>query len=109
MKHRTLRRRYGRAKGTGWASGRQPSHVEIWADGKPLVVAKTGSKWTVTVMGSPVVKSSNGLTFAGRAGYVEGLAPEKFKSKGDADHVAHVIGRYMLSLGDFVDTYVEHV
>ena len=109
MRRAALRRRYGRAKGAGWASGRPPSHAEIWADGKPITVAKAGNKWTVTVMGAPVVTGAGGLTFAGRAGHVEGLAPEKFKSKGDADHVAHMVGRYMLNLGDFVDTYVEHV
>ena len=98
------------APASGWTAGKRPSHAEIWADGKPITVAKSGRKWIVTVMGRPVVNgSSGGLTFEGRAGYVDGLAPARFDSKGDADSVAHKIGRYMLNLGDFVHTYVEYV
>lgn len=33
--------------------------------------------------------------------------PERFKTKGDARHVAHKFGRYVLDLGDFASTYVE--
>jgi hypothetical protein len=95
---------------SGWASGKRPSHTEIWADGKPITVARSGRKWTVTVMGRPVVAGpSGGLTFEGRANYVDGLKTARFDSKGDADSVAHKIGRYMLDLGDFVYTYVEYV
>src|ERR1700677_2265760 len=51
---------------SGWTSGKRPSHAEIWADGKPITVAKSGRKWTVTVMGRPVVNGpSGGLTFEG--------------------------------------------
>jgi hypothetical protein len=104
------RRTVHAAPTSGWTSGKRPSHAEIWADGKPIIVARSGRKWTVTVIGRPVVNGpSGGLTFEGRADYVDGLAPARFNSKGDADYVAHKIGRYMLNLGDFVHTYVEYV
>lgn|GEM_PF-6582937 len=108
---RQMRRQTVHAAPTsGWTSGKRPSHAEIWADGKPITVAKSGRKWTVTVMGRPVVNgASGGLTFEGRSDYVDGLTQARFNSKGDADSVAHKIGRYMLNLGDFVHTYVEHV
>lgn len=103
-----MRRRYGRAKsGGGWVGGR-PSHLQIWANGKPIVVSKVSGGWTVSVMGSPIVRGPNGLSFQGRAGWSEGLPVEKFKTKDTADGVAHQVGRYMLDLGDMVFTYVEH-
>lgn len=60
------------------------------------VHSKIDARWPqgglVAVSRSP----TGGLDFGG--------APASF-SKGDAEHVAHRIGRYMLELGDFVDTY----
>ncbi len=108
MKARALHRRYGRAAAkAGWIGGRRPSHAEIWANGKPLAIAKVGRGYVVSVMGNPVVRGPEGLTFKGRVGDVTGLEPEKFKTKDDARHVAHRIWRYMFDLGDFVTTYVE--
>ena len=107
---RQVRRQTAHAPTTGWTSGKRPSHAEIWANGKPITVARSGRKWTVTVMGRPVVSGpSGGLTFKGRVDYIDGLTPVPFNSKADADSVAHKIGRYMLNLGDFVHTYVEYV
>jgi hypothetical protein len=109
MKHRALRRRYGRAGASGWASGQRPSHAAMWTGGKPLEIRKTGSKWAVYVMGEPVVKAVGGLTFRGRADFdaMASVAPIAKFSKGDAQHVAHKIGHYMLGLGDFAYSYVE--
>lgn len=85
----------------------KPSHAEMFANGKPIVITKMGRKYTVTVMGHPVVRGSDGkLTFQGRSDVPEGATPEKF-TKDDAKHIAHQIGHYMLGLGDFVDTYIE--
>jgi hypothetical protein len=57
------------------------------------------------VLGHPVTRlPTGGLTFRGRADFVDGLGAALF-SKADAKHLAHKIGRYMLDLGDFVDTY----
>ena len=107
MSRRALKRRYGRAANkSGWTSGRRPSHIEIWAHGKPIEIRKFGSQWGVSVMGHPIVRfPSGGLTFRGRADFVDGLGTALFK-KGDAEHVAHKVGRYMLDLGDHVYTYV---
>src|SRR5271170_3440875 len=107
MKRSRLRQRYGHAKGSGWAAGRKPSSQEIWASGKPIVVAKEGSGWTVSVMGRPVVRHNGKLTFAGRTGAPAGGTPEKFETRDEAAGIAHQIGRYMLNLGDLVFEYVE--
>lgn len=52
----------------------------------PIKIEKTGSKWTVIALGVPL-------------GFV--------RTKEDAKHAAHLIGRYKLDLGDFVYTYTE--
>lgn len=90
---------------------------------KPLVLRKAGRGWNVFVDVEAAKRfaprrvhakidtrwPSGGLVAVSRSpagGLDFGGAPATF-SKGDADHVAHRIGRYMLELGDFVDTYVE--
>jgi hypothetical protein len=105
---RALRRRYGRAAaGPGWASGRRPSHSEIWSNGKPIAIRKSGSQWALYVLGGPVVRGSDGgLLVPGRTDYDSGLPIAKFK-KEEAKFLAHKIGHYMLGLGDFVTSYVE--
>lgn len=103
-----MRHRYGRASASGWVSGK-PSSAQIWAHGKPLVVAKSGRGYTVSVMGSPIVRGPNGLLFQGRVGWSADFPVEKFKTKDIADGVAHKVGHYMLGLGDFVYTYVDHI
>ena len=86
----------------------RPSHAEMFANGKPIVVTKMGRKYTVHVMGNPVTRDAEGkLTFVGRPGAVPGPAAE-FKTRDEAYGIAHRIGHYMLGLGDFVDTYVEY-
>jgi hypothetical protein len=98
-------RRHGNAAKTGWAAGRRPSHAEIWANGKPIEIRKIGSKWALGVMGHPVTRlPTGGLTFRGRADFVDGLGAALF-TKSDARFLAHKIGHYMLGLGDLVDTY----
>jgi|SRR5580692_3789106 hypothetical protein len=110
MRRAGLRRRYGHAKGkSAWVAGRAPSSNEIWAAGKPIVIAKEGSAWTVSVMGRPVVKHGNALTFEGRVGAPVGGAPHRFSTKAEAESVAHGIGHYMLKLGDFVFSYVDYI
>ncbi len=52
----------------------------------PIKIEKSGSKWTVVVLGVPI-----------------GLV----NTKTDAKSVAHTIGRYKLDLGDFVYAYTE--
>ena len=100
--------RHGNAPATGWASGKRPSHFEIWAHGKPIEIRKVGSKWGIAVMGHPVCRlpGEGGLTFRGRANFVDGLGAALF-SKSDAKFLAHKIGHYMLGLGDLVYTYTE--
>jgi hypothetical protein len=87
----------------------RPSYTEMFANGKPIVVTKVGRKYTVHVMGAPVYRGTDGkLNFFGRPDAVAGMPAEKFNNRSDADHIAHQIGHYMLGLGDFVDTYVDH-
>ena len=52
----------------------------------PIKIEKSGSKWTVIVLGIPI-----------------GLVNTKTDAKG----AAHTIGRYKLDLGDFVYAYTE--
>jgi hypothetical protein len=52
----------------------------------PIKIEKSGSKWSVIVMGVPI-----------------GLV----NTKTDAKSAAHMIGRYKLDLGDFVYAYTE--
>jgi hypothetical protein len=107
-----LRRRYGHAASkSGWASGRRPSHSEIWANGKPIEIRKIGSKWAVDVMQHPIIRlPSGGLTFRGRADFSDSDDNRvALFSKSDAEHVAHKVGRYMLDLGDHVYTYVRNL
>ena len=113
MKRKKLHRRYGHTAKPGWASGRRPSHSEIWADGKPIKIVKAGSKWTIYVLGGPVVRIAGEvgadqgmLSFPGRGGFDPSAPVEKF-TKDQARHLAHKIGHYMLGLGDFVKTYIE--
>ena len=97
--------RHGNAGKPGWVSGHRPSHSEIWANGKPIVISRAGSQWSLSVMGAPVVRLSDGaLSFRGRSGFEEDAPLAKFK-KDDAKFLAHKIGHYMLNLGDFVTTY----
>ena len=109
--------RFGKGAGRGVRGGQmsprpqkwtRPSHAEMFANGKPIVVTKVGRRYTVHVMGHPAYVGPEGLTFFGRPGAVQGAQPYAFKSKSEADGIAHKIGRYMLGLGDFVYTYVEH-
>ena len=99
--------RYGNAGKPGWPSGRRPSLTEIWANGKPIVISRAGSKWSVSVMGAPLVIPSEGrLTWRGRSDFEEGKPVAKF-TKDEAKGLAHSIGRYTLGLGDFVKTYID--
>ena len=101
-------RRRGNAAKSGWVSGRRPSHAEIWESGKPIVISRAGSQWSLSVMGAPLVRTSaGGLSFRGRVDFEEGAPPAKFKKKDDVKFIAHKIGHYMLNLGDFVDTYTD--
>jgi len=86
----------------------RPSRSDMFANGKPIVVTKVGRKYTIHVMGHPAYLGPNGLTFFGRPGAVDGMPAHEFNTKSEADSVAHKIGHYMLGLGDFVYTYVEH-
>lgn len=94
---------------------------------KPIILEQIGKKWHVHVdvdaarrmapsrvlKRSPVKDWSAGAiipvvkTAQGKLGLEVGGAPMTFKTKGDAEHVAHMIGRYYLELGDFVHTYTE--
>lgn len=52
----------------------------------PIKIERSGSQWAVIALGVPI-------------GFV--------RTKEDAKHAAHVIGRYKLDLGDFVCAYTE--
>ncbi len=52
----------------------------------PIKIEKVGRKWAVIVLGVTI-------------GFV--------KSKADAQHAAHMVGRYRLELGDFVYAYTD--
>jgi len=95
---------------------------------KPLVVRKVGSRWEVylNMPGAlaygakgprmkmyphgamvPVARDVRPDAPKG-VDLTPGGPPAKFK-KGDADHLAHMIGRYMLGFGDLVSAYTSYV
>ena len=80
---------------------------------KPIVIEKQGPHaWHMFVNGEPVVNIGKGakvaLTFKPRPNYVDGAPIYTFKTKSDAEGIAHQVGRYMLNLGDMVYSYVEY-
>jgi hypothetical protein len=81
---------------------------------KPIKIEKNGRKFFLSVNGAPLVQHAGQLAFdrslagIGKETIPAGLPLHAFKSKADARGIAHQIGRYMLKLGDFVDTYVEY-
>jgi hypothetical protein len=77
---------------------------------KPLNVEKQVSRgWKLYVSGYPIVMTPGGrYTWKGRVGYVEGLPVHVFATRAEATSNAFTIGRYILKLGDFVDTYTDH-
>ena len=88
---------------------------------KTIEIIKMDKGYHVFVNGVPVVKDGETLTFDRRkAGHdPRGLQkkyqpptstiPHVFAKAGDAAHIAHTIGRYVLSLGDFVSSYTRLV
>jgi hypothetical protein len=85
------------------------------ASGKPMLIEKKGDHdWRLFIHGEPVVNVSKPrakkpeLSFRGRPNFVEGAPTYKFKSKSEAEGVAHQVGRYMLKLGDMLYSYVDY-
>lgn len=91
---------------------------------KPFILRHVGSRWEVWIdtggfgrFGNskvrkvladlpkdtrvPVAKSPEGLRLT------PGGTPAKFETKGDAEHVIHMLGNYRFGLGSFVSTYYE--
>jgi len=78
---------------------------------KPMVIVRKGRSWFLYIQGQPVVKNGKSLDSAGLRGQPmpPGLKPHAFKSKGEAESIAHQAGRYVLNLGDMLYAYVEYV
>ena len=92
---------------------------------KPLVLQKHGSSWEVYIDVAAARRMAPRRAHKKIADLpASGLVPivstgektvawgalsatPKRMTKGDAEHVAHMIGRYKLELGDFVSTYTE--
>jgi len=90
---------------------------------KPIVIEKRGSGYYIRVRvpterggtildpdgGDYVVRSTGpaGSSMPGRSVYKVGGKPMLFKTKSDARHIAHQIGRYALHMGDLAFAYVE--
>lgn len=85
---------------------------------KPISIIEVPGGYGVYVNSVPVVQSGKGIDFDRNAaglktkkGYKPPTStlPAVFGTAGDAAHVAHKIGRYVLSLGDFVQSYTKLV
>lgn len=82
---------------------------------KPIRIERVAtSGYHIYVHGAPVVKYEGKLNFDRSVAGIGTdslplLKPHKFTTKDSAEGIAHSIGRYMLKLGDFVFSYVEHV
>ena len=106
MKRRHIRLGYARA-----AKWKRPSEAELFRHGKPLAIYRHGDKWAVSYLGHPVVNVGGGvgtkkLAVWSRPDYVEG-SPTAELTRDEAEHVAHMIGRYMLGLSDLVFSYTK--
>lgn len=89
---------------------------------KPIILSRNGKAWNLHVNGGsillsrgirnklgfndvrPIVKRGNALDFGAPMD-----TPHSFKTKSEAEGVAHSLGRYKFGLGDFVSSYVEVV
>jgi hypothetical protein len=78
---------------------------------KPMVIVQKGRKYFLYINGQPVVKNGKSLDSAGLRGQPmpPGLKPHAFKTKREAEGIAHQAGRYVLNLGDMLYAYVEYV
>ena len=83
---------------------------------KPITITGVPGGYTVFVEGTPIVRSGTGLDFdrskAGlktKKGYKPPTTdvPVVFQQAGDAAHVAHKVGNYVLKLGDLVFSYTD--
>ena len=86
---------------------------------RPIKIVRVTHGYNMFVNDVPVVKMGSGKASFDRerAGVgkngpekiPDGARPMLIKKKDDAFGLAHSIGRYLLNLGSFVDTYVETV
>ena len=83
---------------------------------KPIEIVKVKNGYHVFVNDVPVVRDGTKVSIDRiRAGLKVGekyeppseTTPALFKKAGDAAHVAHLVGNYIMQLGDFVSTYTK--